>query len=152
MAKGILRLGNLQKTPGAIKKRKRIGRGPGSGHGKTSTRGHKGQLARAGAKKRAWFEGGQMPLARRVPKRGFTSLRKKEFQIVNLKSLSTCAKDQLITPLVLKNLGLIKREDLPVKILGEGKISFPLTVQAHAFSQSAKEKIEATGGKVELIQ
>jgi large subunit ribosomal protein L15 len=152
LAKEILKLGNLKKVAGATKKRKRIGRGPGSGHGKTSTRGHKGQLARAGAKRRPWFEGGQMPLSRRVPKRGFTSLRKKEFQIVNLKSLSLCNKGQLITPLVLRNLGLIKKEDQPVKILGEGEISFPLTVQAHAFSKAAKQKIEAGGGKVELIQ
>jgi large subunit ribosomal protein L15 len=152
LAKEILKLGSLRSVRGATKKRKRIGRGPGSGHGKTSTRGHKGQLARAGAKKRAWFEGGQMPLSRRVPKRGFTSLRNKEFQIVNLKSLVLCPKDQLVTPLLLKNLGLIKKEDQPVKILGEGEISFPITVQAHAFSKTAKQRIEAGGGKAELIK
>jgi large subunit ribosomal protein L15 len=147
-----MRLGELKKTVGSTKKRKRIGRGPGSGHGKTSTRGHKGQKARSGGKVPPWFEGGQMPLQRRIPKRGFTSIFKKEYQVVNLGSLVKCGQVQVINPAVLKNCGLIKKENLPVKILGEGNIDFSATVQAQAFSQSAKEKILVAGGKVELIK
>ena len=143
-----VRLGNLKPSSGAVKKRKRIGRGPGSGHGKTSTRGHKGQKARSGAKRRAWFEGGQMPLQRRVPKRGFTNIFKKEYQIVNLASLSKCRDQEVISPLVMKDFGLLKKLDLPVKILGDGEVSGPVTVQANAFSKKAKEKIEALGGKI----
>lgn len=146
-----INLGNLKPFSGSVKKRKRIGRGPGSGHGKTSTRGHKGQKARSGAKKRPWFEGGQMPIQRRVPKRGFTNIFKKEYQIVNLASLSKCRDQEVISPLVMKNLGLLKKLDLPVKILGDGGISGPVTVQANAFSKKAKEKIEALGGKTEII-
>lgn len=147
-----MRLGELEKVAGSTKKRKRIGRGPGSGHGKTSTRGHKGLKARSGGKVPPWFEGGQMPLQRRIPKRGFTSPFKKEYQVVNLGSLGKCGKVELINPKVLKNYGLIKKENLPVKVLGEGNIDFSATIQAQAFSQSAKEKILAAGGKVELIK
>ncbi len=147
-----MRLGDLRKVAGSTKKRKRIGRGPGSGHGKTSTKGHKGQKARSGGKIHPWFEGGQMPLQRRIPKRGFTSIFKREYQVVNLGSLVKCGRLELINPLVMKNCGLIRKEDLPVKILGEGNIDFPVTIQAQAFSQSAKEKILACGGKVELIK
>lgn len=147
-----MRLGELRGAPGSTKKRKRIGRGPGSGHGKTSTRGHKGQKSRSGGKVHPWFEGGQMPLQRRIPKRGFTSIFKQEYQVVNLGLLEKCGRVEIINPLVLKNSGLIKKENLPVKILGEGKIDFPVTIQAQAFSQSAKEKILAAGGKVELIK
>jgi large subunit ribosomal protein L15 len=146
-----INLGNLKPSSGAVKKRKRVGRGPGSGHGKTSTRGHKGQKARSGAKRRAWFEGGQMPIQRRVPKRGFTNIFKKEYQIVNLASLSKCRDQEIISPLVMKDSGLIKKMDLPVKILGDGEVSGPITVQANAFSKKAKEKIEALGGKAEKI-
>lgn len=147
-----MRLGELRGAPGSTKKRKRIGRGPGSGHGKTSTRGHKGQKSRSGGKVHPWFEGGQMPLQRRIPKRGFTSIFKQEYQVVNLGLLEKCGRVEIINPLVLKNSGLIKKENLPVKILGEGKIDFPVTIQAQAFSQSAKGKILAAGGKVELIK
>ena len=147
-----MRLGELKRVPGSTKKRKRKGRGPGSGHGKTSTRGHKGQKARSGGKIHPRFEGGQMPLQRRLPKRGFRSLFKKEYQIVNLSSLEKCGHMEVINPLVMKNSGLVKKEDMPVKVLGEGTITLALTVQAHAFSQSAKEKILAAGGKVELIK
>ena len=147
-----MRLGELRRVPGSTKKRKRIGRGPGSGHGKTSTRGHKGQKARSGGKIHPRFEGGQMPLQRRLPKRGFRSLFKKEYQIVNLGSLEKFGHTEVINPLVLKNAGLVKKENEPVKILGEGNVTLALTVQAHAFSQSAKEKIIAAGGKVELIK
>jgi large subunit ribosomal protein L15 len=146
-----INLGNLKPSSGSVKKRKRIGRGPGSGHGKTSTRGHKGQKARSGAIKKPWFEGGQMPIQRRLPKRGFTNIFKKKYQIVNLTSLSVCKGQEIISPLVMKNFGLLKKLNLPVKILGDGEISGPVTVRANAFSKKAKEKIEALGGKAEVI-
>lgn len=146
-----IKLGNLKPSSGSVKKKKRVGRGPGSGHGKTSTRGHKGQKARSGAKRRPWFEGGQMPIQRRVPKRGFTNVFRKEYQIVNLDSLSKCRDKEIVSPSVMKEFGLIKKLDLPVKILGDGEISGPVTVQANAFSKKAKEKIEALGGKAEKI-
>jgi len=148
----LLSLGSLKKSKGKAKMRKRIGRGPGSGHGKTSTRGHKGQMSRAGAKRRPWFEGGQMPLQRRIPKRGFTNIFKKEYQIVNLESLSKCDQKEPVTPKILKSLGLIKEEKKAIKILGEGELSSPLTVFANAFSKKAKEKIEACGGKAEVLK
>jgi large subunit ribosomal protein L15 len=144
-------LGNLKPSSGSTKRRKRIGRGPGSGHGKTSTRGHKGQKARSGAKRRPWFEGGQLPIQRRVPKRGFTNIFKKEYQIVNLASLSRCTDQEVISPSVMKNFGLLKKLDLPVKVLGDGELSGSITVQANAFSKKAKEKIQALGGKAEVI-
>ena len=150
--------GNISPPSGATGKRKRVGRGAGSGHGKTSTRGHKGQLARAGAKRRSWFEGGQMPLQRRVPKRGFTNIFKKEFEIVNLSALSEAisrsaelAKDPISFE-ILKRMGLVKRKNIPVKILGKGEIKEAVTVQANAFSKKAKEKIETAGGKAEVIR
>jgi large subunit ribosomal protein L15 len=153
------RIGNLSPSLGSTKRRKRIGRGPGSGHGKTSTRGHKGQKARAGAKFRAWTEGGQMPLQRRLPKRGFTNIFKKEFQIVNLFALSGLAVPQtesslteIISPQRMKKAGLIKNTNVPIKILGDGEITKAIVVQAHAFSKKAKEKIEAMGGKVEVLR
>ncbi|MGB8656173.1 MAG: 50S ribosomal protein L15 [Candidatus Zixiibacteriota bacterium] len=152
-----IRIGRLPSTPGATKKRKRVGRGPGSGHGKTSTRGHKGQKARAGSKKKAWSEGGQMPLQRRLPKRGFTNIFKKEFQIVDLSGLSKvgpqllASASDVISPQTMKQAGLIKKTDIPVKILGDGEIGKAVTVQANAFSQKAKEKIESVGGKTEVI-
>jgi large subunit ribosomal protein L15 len=146
-----INLGNLKPSSGSVKKRKRIGRGPGSGHGKTSTRGHKGQKARSGVQKKPWFEGGQMPIQRRLPKRGFTNIFKKEYQIVNLASFSKCKDQEIVSPSVMKNLGLIKKLNMPVKILGEGEISGVITVRANAFSKKAKEKIEALGGKAEVI-
>lgn len=147
-----MRMGQLKRLKGIRKKKKRVGRGPGSGHGKTSTRGHKGQMARSGAKKTPGFEGGQMPLARRLPKRGFTNIFKKEYQIVNLDSLKDLKDQKMITPSIMKKLGLIRKEEEPVKILGKGDISIPLTVQANAFSKKAKEKIESCGGKIEVIK
>lgn len=153
-----IRLGNLSPPSGSTRKGKRVGRGPGSGHGKTSTRGHKGQLSRAGAKRRSWFEGGQMPLQRRIPKRGFTNIFKKEFEIVSLSALSEAisrsaepAKDP-ISPEILNRMGLVKGKNLPVKILGNGEIRGAVTIQANAFSKKAKEKIEAAGGKAEVIR
>lgn len=147
-----MRIGELKKAKGKEKKRKRIGRGPGSGHGKTSTRGHKGQKARSGARKRPRFEGGQMPLQRRLPKRGFTNIFRKTYQIVNLESLKDLKDQKTITPAVLKEMGLIKKVGDPVKILAKGEISIALTVQANAFSKKAKEKIEGSGGKIEEMK
>jgi large subunit ribosomal protein L15 len=144
-----MRLDKLAPVPGSRKKEKRIGRGPGSGHGKTSTKGHKGQKARSGGVKGPGFEGGQQPLIRRIPKRGFKSLSRKEYSIVNLKSLDGCG-EKMINPEILKNLGLIKHT-LLVKILGVGDISKALTVHAHKFSKTAEEKIKQAGGSINLI-
>ncbi|MEA3560475.1 MAG: 50S ribosomal protein L15 [Candidatus Omnitrophota bacterium] len=135
----------------ARKRKKRRGRGIGSGHGKTSCRGHKGQKARSGGGVRLGFEGGQMPLSRRIPKRGFTSLFKKEYQLVNLYKLRHFDKNAAVTPDELKKLKIIKRIGDGVKILGQGEISNPLTIKAHVFSKGAKEKIEKAGGKTEII-
>jgi large subunit ribosomal protein L15 len=147
-----MRIGALSPAPGSVKKRKRVGRGPGSGHGKTSTRGHKGQLARSGAKRRAWSEGGQMPLQRRVPKRGFTNIFRKKLQTVNLSDLSRISGIQVISPQAMKEAGLIKKADVPVKILGQGDLRNAVTVQASAFSKKAQEKIQAAGGKIEVVR
>ncbi len=147
-----IRIGALSPTPGSQRKRKRVGRGPGSGHGKTSTRGHKGQRSRSGAKRRSWFEGGQMPLQRRVPKRGFTNIFRKKFQIVNLSNLSRVAGSEVISPQAMEEAGLIKKAELPVKVLGGGEVKAKLTVRANAFSKKALEKIKSAGGKVEVIK
>jgi large subunit ribosomal protein L15 len=109
-------------------------------------------MSRSGGKTHTWFEGGQMPLQRRIPKRGFKSLAKTEIQIVNLGSLEKCSSQQTVSPLLLKNAGLVKHADLPVKILGKGEIKFAVTVQAHAFSSSAVKKIQEAGGKAEIIK
>ncbi len=147
-----MKLGELAKSVGSTKKRKRIGRGPGSGHGKTSTRGHKGQKARAGSGRRAWSEGGQMPLQRRLPKRGFTNIFKIEYQIVNVGSLERCMDEKVINPEVLREKGIIKKSNVRVKILAQGEISRAVIVQAHAFSKKAQEKISFAGGKAEVIK
>ncbi len=144
-------LGRLKFARGYKGKRKRIGRGQGSGHGGTSGRGHKGQRSRAGSKIRPWFEGGQMPLQRRVPKHGFTNIFKKEVQIVNLKDLEKLRNIKQITPETLYEKGLINKKNLPVKILGEGDLKKVLDISAHAFSVSAKEKIEKIGGKAIVL-
>lgn len=146
-----MRLGDLKPALGAHKTRKRIGRGMGSGHGKTSCRGHKGQGSRSGGGVRPGFEGGQMPLARRIPKRGFTNKFKKHFQVVNLKALKVFDKKEVVDAKRLKEHGLIKKLQRPVKILGDGELSTPLTITAHSFTKSAREKIEKAGGKAELI-
>ena len=148
----MLKLNQLSPPKGAVKKRKRIGRGSGSGHGGTSTKGHKGQQSRAGGGSHPWFEGGQMPLQRRLPKRGFRSLNKAEMQIVNLGSLEKLGSQENIAPLSLKNAGLIKYADRPVKVLGQGEVKSALSIQAHAFSKSALQKIQAAGGKAEIIK
>ncbi|MBP1679560.1 MAG: Ribosomal protein [Bacteroidetes bacterium] len=154
MARDIL--STLAPAPGSRSKKKRIGRGQGSGKGGTATRGHKGAHSRAGAKFRAWFEGGQMPLARRLPKRGFHSPFKVEYQIVNIETLGKLAADGklqngLVTPEVLARLGVIGKATAPVKVLGNGELKAGLDVAAHAFSSSAAEKIRAAGGKTQTI-
>ncbi len=145
-----MRLSDLSPAPGSTKKPKRVGRGIGSGHGKTSCKGHKGQKARTGSGKGAGFEGGQMPLQRRLPKRGFTNIFKKQHSIVNLKSLSGLS-ETVITPEILLEKGLIKNIKDGVKILGDGELKGALTVKAHFFSASAKEKIISAGGSAEII-
>lgn len=142
-----MNLGNLKPATGATKKNKRIGRGVGSGHGKTSTKGHKGQHARSGAKFRAWFEGGQMPLQRRIPKTGFKNIFKREYQVVNVGDLSRMSQDKITFEDMLK-ARLIRKKNVPLKILGNGELSKSLEISAHAFSKSAVQKIEAAGGKV----
>ncbi|NIR51039.1 50S ribosomal protein L15 [candidate division KSB1 bacterium] len=146
-----MNLGSLKKPTGSKKSKKRIGRGEGSGYGGTAGRGHKGQRSRAGSKRRPWFEGGQMPLQRRVPKRGFTNIFKKEVQIVNLRDLEKIDKVDEITPDVLYKSRKIRKKDVSVKILGDGEVKKALNVSAHAFSASAKEKIEKAGGKVTVL-
>ncbi|NIA23647.1 MAG: 50S ribosomal protein L15 [Proteobacteria bacterium] len=142
---------NLHPAPGAIKKRFRVGRGPGSGNGKTSGRGHKGQKARSGGSIQPWFEGGQMPLQRRIPKRGFKNFNRIEFQVVNVGKLAEYySENEEVTIESLFEKGIVKR-NLPVKILGKGDIKIPLAVKAHAFSKTAREKIEASGGKTEEV-
>jgi large subunit ribosomal protein L15 len=144
-----MNLSNIHAPKKATEKRKRVGRGMGSGMGKTSTRGHKGQRSRTGSRMIRGFEGGQMPLHRRMPKRGFTNIFRKEFSIVSLEKLATLG-ETTITPEVLRKLGVIKGK-LPVKILGDGEITTALTVSAHKFSKTAQDKITKAGGKVEVL-
>ena len=148
-----MKLEDLRPAPGAKHRRKKVGRGPSSGHGKTSTKGHKGQKARSGGGKSGGFEGGQMPLYRRLPKRGFLPHGgKTEYAIVNLKSLGAFAANSVVDPDLLVEAGLIKKSARGlVKILGAGELEHGLTVRAHAVSESAKTKIEAKGGRVEVI-
>jgi large subunit ribosomal protein L15 len=145
-----MNLSNVRAPKKASENRKRVGRGMGSGMGKTSTRGHKGQRSRSGSRMMRGFEGGQMPLHRRMPKVGFTNIFRKEYNIVNLEKLATLG-ETTITPEVLRKAGVIKTKH-PVKILGDGSLSTALTVQAHKFSKSAQEKITKAGGKCEVLQ
>lgn len=147
-----MKLDQIKPNKGSVKKAKRRGCGTGSGHGGTSTKGHKGQKSRAGSGARvpSWFEGGQMPLQRRVPKRGFTAFDKKVFQVVNLTALETQEKE--VTPESMFTLGLVRKKNQPVKILGKGELKKALTVRAHAFSASAQKAIEAAGGKIEVLK
>lgn len=137
------------KKPESIKSRKRVGRGPGSGMGKTSTRGQKGQMSRAGSKHRAWFEGGQMPLQRRIPKRGFNNYTKKDIQIVNLSKIANLDLSE-ITPMILKEMGYIEYENGLVKILGNGELNKNVKIVADSFSKTAEEKIKKAGGEIIL--
>lgn len=153
MALGIHNIGAPER---ANKKKKRVGRGPGSGHGKTSTRGHKGQKSRSGYSGRAGFEGGQMPLQRRLPKRGFTNIFKKEWIEVNLADLDKrFESSENVTPALMADRGMIKKSKLAryegVVVLGKGNLTKALRVTAHRFSQAAREKIEAAGGAATLV-
>ena len=146
-----MKLHELSPAPGSVRDVKRIGRGHGSGNGKTAGKGHKGQKARAGRGIRAGFEGGQMPLHRRIPKRGFNNIFATPYTIINVASLNRFEDGAVVNAEALLNAGIIKKAPYGVKILGNGKIEKSLTVQVAAFSESAKAKIEAAGGKAEVI-
>jgi large subunit ribosomal protein L15 len=146
-----MRLDDLKPAVGSTKKRKRVGRGDGSGHGKTSGRGHKGQGSRSGGNTKPGFEGGQMPLQRRLPKRGFRNPFRIEMSVVNLGQIDSLPAGSEITPEILIRHGYISGKNRRVKVLGDGAVSKAFTVRAHGFSAKAKEKIEAVGGKTELI-
>lgn len=150
------KLSNLKYAVGSRKKRKRVGRGEGSTRGGTSTRGSNGQMSRSGAKRKAWFEGGQMPLQRRIPKFGFTNIFKVYYQLVNLNALQRIAdekklNDDVLNAVALRKLGLISSTKKPVKVLGKGEIKVKVNLEVDAFSETAKEKIEAAGGKIKKI-
>ncbi|EHL76492.1 MULTISPECIES: 50S ribosomal protein L15 [Bacillus] len=146
-----MKLHELKPAEGARKKRNRVGRGIGSGNGKTSGRGQKGQNARSGGGVRLGFEGGQTPLYRRLPKRGFTNINRKEYAIVNLEALNRFEDGTEVTPELLIETGVVSKEKAGIKILAKGAIEKKLTVKAHKFSSAAKEAIEAAGGKAEVI-
>lgn len=146
-----MKLNEMTYTEGARRNRKRIGRGHGSGNGKTAGKGQKGQNARSGGGVRLGFEGGQTPLARRLPKRGFTNFNRKEYTIVNVESLNVFEDGTVVTPELLKETGLVKKELDGIKILGQGELTKKLTVQAHKFSATATTVIEQAGGKVEVL-
>jgi large subunit ribosomal protein L15 len=146
-----MKLNTLSPAKGSKKQKKRIGRGPATGQGCTAGKGHKGQKSRSGAKIPVWFEGGQMPLQRRIPKFGFTNLFKKTYQIINLDSLDKLKGKEKAEINDLLEAGLIKKADIPVKILGDGKIDFAIRISAHKASKSAVEKITKAGGAVNLL-
>ena len=147
-----MKLSELKKPEGATRERKRVGRGKGCGQGGTAGRGHKGQKSRSGHRKvPAWFEGGQMPIQRRLPKRGFKNPFRKSYQVINLSDIEQLGKRDSLDPAAMAELGMIRRNGLPVKVLGDGKLSFAVTISANAFSAKAREVIEAAGGKVEVL-
>jgi large subunit ribosomal protein L15 len=146
-----MRLSELQPSPGSKHKKKRVGRGPGSGWGKTAARGHKGQNSRAGGPKGPGFEGGQMPLTRRIPKRGFTNIFRQPWAIVNLRDLNRFAPDSVVDEAVLKEAGLVAAKTRRVKLLAQGEVTVPLTVKVQAASAQARARIEAAGGRVEVL-
>lgn len=151
-SKEEIRLHNLKPAPDSRKARKRVGRGHGAGGGGTSGRGHKGQRARSGSRRKPGFEGGQMPLVRRIPKLGgFTPRKRTVYALVNVHQLDRFTTDDVVDPVALAEAGLVKKERGRVKILGSGELNTSLTVKAHAFSRSARDKIEAAGGKAEVI-
>ncbi|MDM7915462.1 MAG: 50S ribosomal protein L15 [Candidatus Eisenbacteria bacterium] len=145
-----MKLNQLKPAKGAVKKRKRVGCGTGSGHGGTSTRGHKGHKARSGGGSHLWFEGGQMPLQRRVPKRGFTNLFRTRYAVVNVGELNVFEAGTEVTPELLMRAGMA-RSRLLIKLLGDGTLDRSLVVRVHAASASAKSKVEASGGRVEIL-
>jgi len=145
-------LSNLRPKAGSVRPRKRVGRGTGSGHGKTSGRGHKGRKSRSGGTTPPGYEGGQMPLQRRLPKRGFRNPARQEFSEVNLSALDAkFSAGAVVDPASLAETGLVRKKNTPVKVLAKGSVTKPLTVRAHAFSAKAKQLIEAAGGTVEVI-
>lgn len=147
-----MKLNNLHANEGATDTRKRVGRGTSSGHGKTSGKGHKGQNARSGGGVRAVFEGGQLPLYRRLPKRGFTNARfKVEYAVINMTDLNRFEDGAVVTPELLKEMGLVKKQLSGIKVLGNGTLEKKVVVKAQAFSAKAKEQIEKLGGKAEVI-
>ena len=145
-----MNLSNIRAPKKASEGKKRVGRGMGSGMGKTSTRGHKGQRSRSGSRMMRGFEGGQMPLHRRMPKRGFTNIFRKQYCIVNLEKLAALG-ETTITPEVLRKAGVVRTKH-PIKVLGDGELSAALTIHAHKFSKSAQEKISKAGGRFEVLQ
>jgi len=146
-----MKLNELKPPRGAVKQRKRRGCGTGSGHGGTSTRGNKGRYSRSGGSIPAWFEGGQMPLQRRLPKRGFRNFTRTEYEIVNVGDLARFEAGTEVTPDALRQARLVRRRSLPVKLLGEGALDRALTVRVHAASRTAQEKVKQSGGRVEIL-
>jgi large subunit ribosomal protein L15 len=146
-----MKLHELKPAPGARRPRRRIGRGPGSGLGKTAGRGHKGQKSRSGYSSKRGFEGGQMPLHRRLPKRGFVNIFRRTYRTVNVERLNALEAGSVVTPAALQQAGLLRKGREAVKVLGNGELKVALTVQAHKFTKTAVVKIEAAGGKAELI-
>jgi large subunit ribosomal protein L15 len=146
-----MRIHDLAPLKGSKRKEKRVGRGPGSGHGKTSCRGHKGQKARSGGTAPPGFEGGQMPIQRRLPKRGFTNIFKKTIAVVNVKDLGTFEPNTTLDIETLKKAGLVRKGEATVKVLGKGDILHPLTLKVNHVSKAAQEKIESAGGTVQLL-
>ena len=146
-----MRIHELSPADGSKKRKKRVGRGTGSGHGKTSCRGHKGQKARSGGSISPGFEGGQMPLQRRLPKRGFTNIFKKRYALINIEDLKRFSNNPHLDMASLRNAGFVKGRKDKVKLLGNGEISFSVTIKVHSASKTAISKIEAVGGKVEII-
>jgi len=146
-----MRIHDLAPSKGSKSKMKRVGRGLGSGHGRTSCRGHKGQKARSGGSVPPGFEGGQMPIQRRLPKRGFTNIFKKPIAVVNVKDLGAFEPNSTLDIENLKNAGLVRKTDAGVKVLGKGDISHPITLKVNKVSKTARDKIEAAGGTVELL-
>ena len=146
-----MKLNSVKPNPGAIKAKKRVGRGPGSGTGKTAGRGENGQNSRSGGGVRIGFEGGQTPLFKRLPKRGFTNVNRKDYAIVNVEDLNAFAANTTVTIELLQKEGLVKKAYDGLKVLGNGELTVALTVQASKFSESAKKAIEAAGGKAEVI-
>ena len=144
-------LGDLHPAPGSTRPIKRVGRGPGSGQGKTAGRGHKGRNSRSGGNSKPGYEGGQMPLQRRLPKRGFRPVSRVEYTIVNVGALAAFAAGSTVGPDELRQHGLVRRRRAPIKILGEGTLDRALTVNANAFSQSARERIEGAGGRAVVL-
>lgn len=146
-----MKLHEIKPAEGSRRAPKRVGRGPGSGNGKTAGRGEKGQKSRSGYSRKRGFEGGQMPLHRRLPKRGFTNIFRKEYRTINVDRLNQFADGSVVTPETLEQAGVLKKGRQPVKLLGNGELKVKLTVQVHRYTKAAAEKITAAGGKAEVL-